>query len=70
MCKTHIFSGQHIRQFDRANRQKDEDLQQLEAKQYIPLSNQVPSDGDVTLIGASATTFPKEVYEPFWEALV
>lgn len=44
--------------------------QRLEAKQYIPLSNQHLQDGDITIIGACATSFPKEVYEPLWNALL
>ncbi|KAE8377280.1 Alpha/beta hydrolase family-domain-containing protein [Aspergillus bertholletiae] len=41
----------------------------LAVKQYIPKNNPQPSPGDVTLIGAHANSFPKEVYEPLWDDL-
>jgi len=68
--KTHVLAGQHIRHFERANRHENEDVQRLQVKQYIPLNNQQPKDDDVTIIGTCAVSFPKEVYEPMWEALI
>lgn len=44
---------------------KDKDLR-LSVKQYIPKDNPNPSKSDVTLIGAHANAFPKELYEPLW----
>ncbi|KAK4504903.1 hypothetical protein PRZ48_002866 [Zasmidium cellare] len=68
--KTHIFEAQHIRHYPGATRNGDSDIQRLEAKQYIPRTNQTPRDGDVTIIGLHATSFPKELYEPLWEDLL
>lgn len=62
----HIVRTQHTR--DRpagAERGRDNDLR-LHVKQYIPTSNPDPKPGDVSIIGAHANGFPKEVYEPFW----
>ena len=66
----HVFPCQHIRQYPGATRHREEDVQYLEAKQYIPLSNQQPREGDVTIIGTCAVSFPKEMYEPFWDELL
>ena len=68
--KTHVFRGQHIRHYPGATRRGDSDALYLEAKQYIPLDNPNPHDGDVTIIGTHATSFPKELYEPLWEDLL
>lgn len=45
---------------------KDNDLR-LSVKQYIPKNNPNPSTNDVTLIGAHANAFPRELYEPLWD---
>jgi hypothetical protein len=39
----------------------------LHVKQYVPKTNTSPKAGDVTIIGAQANAFPKEMYEPFWD---
>jgi len=65
----HTLRCQHTR--DRpagAERGRENDLK-LHVKQYIPHDISDPSPGDVTIIGAQANAFPKEVYEPFWEDL-
>lgn len=41
----------------------------LDVKQYIPKDNPDPQPNDVTLIGAHANAFPKEIYEPLWDDL-
>ncbi|KAK3112813.1 hypothetical protein LTR53_010524 [Teratosphaeriaceae sp. CCFEE 6253] len=41
----------------------------LRVKQYIPKTNTHPKSGDVTIIGAHANGFPKELYEPLWDDL-
>lgn len=38
-------------------------------KQYVPKENSNPKPGDVTIIGAHANGFPKELCEPFWDDL-
>lgn len=70
IIKTHVFEAQHIRHYPGATRNGDSDNQRLETKQYIPLANQKPKDGDVTIIGLHATSFPKELYEPLWDDLL
>jgi len=65
--KSHTIRTQHTR--DRpagAERGRDNDLR-LHVKQYTPKTNSSPKRGDVTLIGAHANGFPKELYEPFWD---
>ncbi|KAF4992835.1 hypothetical protein FGRMN_6887 [Fusarium graminum] len=47
----------------------DEDSPKLAVKQYIPHDNANPQPGDVTIIGAHANGFPKELYEPLWDEL-
>ena len=39
----------------------------LVVKQYVPLDNPNPQPGDITIVGAHACGFPKELYEPLWE---
>ncbi|KAI6890527.1 putative toxin biosynthesis protein [Hortaea werneckii] len=68
--KTHRFPGQHIRQYPGATRHDEEDVLELEAKQYIPLSNPHPKPGDVTILATHAVSFPKELYEPLWDDLL
>ncbi|TKA67520.1 hypothetical protein B0A55_10140 [Friedmanniomyces simplex] len=65
----HTVKCQHTR--DRpagAELGRDNDLR-LHVKQYIPKTNEHPKPGDVTLIGAHANGFPKELYEPLWDDL-
>ena len=63
----HVVRCQHTR--DRpagAERGRDSDLR-MHVKQYIPKTNPHAKRGDVTLIGAQANAFPKEMYEPLWD---
>ena len=65
----HTTRTQHTR--DRpagAERGRHNDLR-LHVNQYVPKDNPNPKVGDVTLIGAHANGFPKELYEPFWDDL-
>lgn len=66
----HRVPAQHIREFSQATANTQEDQLYLHAKQYIPLSNPNPQPGDVTILGAHANGFPKELYEPLWEDLL
>ena len=66
----HRCPAQHIREYSQATANSQEDVFCLEVKQYIPLSNPSPRPGDVTIIGAHANAFPKELYEPLWEDLL
>jgi pimeloyl-ACP methyl ester carboxylesterase len=66
----HKVPASHLREFPRATAVSEEDVLYLAVKQYIPLDNPHPLPGDVTLIGAHACGFNKELYEPTWEELV
>lgn len=66
----HIVPCQHIREYPRATADNQEDVLHLAVKQYIPLNNLTPKSGDVTIIGAHANGFPKELYEPLWDEIL
>ena len=66
----HKSACQHIREYPRATADTQEDVLYLSVKQYVPLSNPNPQPGDVTILGAHANAFPKELYEPLWEDLL
>ena len=57
--REHTIECQHIRQYARATADSQEDVLHLAVKQYIPLDNQNPKGGDITIIGACANGFPK-----------
>ncbi|KAF7895882.1 hypothetical protein EAF00_005897 [Botryotinia globosa] len=65
--KEHTLECQHIREYPRATSNTQEDVLRLAIKQYIPRDNPNPQPGDVTIIGAHANGYPKELYEPLWE---
>ncbi|KAJ4533517.1 hypothetical protein HRR77_008495 [Exophiala dermatitidis] len=65
----HTIPAQHIREWPRALAESQEDVLQLAVKQYIPKDNAHPRPGDVTIIGAHANGFPKELYEPLWDEI-
>ncbi|KAK2002319.1 alpha/beta-hydrolase [Colletotrichum falcatum] len=67
--KEHILDGSHIREFPRALARSQEDVLKLAVKEYIPKDNPNPKPGDVTIIGAHANGFPKELYEALWQEL-
>ncbi|KAL2063009.1 hypothetical protein VTL71DRAFT_6081 [Oculimacula yallundae] len=67
--KEHVLECQHIREYARATATSQEAVLHLSIKQYTPLDNLQPQRGDVTIIGAHANGFPKELYEPLWEDL-
>jgi hypothetical protein len=66
----HKIPAQHIREYSHATASSQEDQLFLHVKQYIPHSNPHPQPGDVTIIGAHANAFPKEIYEPLWDDLL
>ncbi|OIW25285.1 alpha/beta-hydrolase [Coniochaeta ligniaria NRRL 30616] len=68
--KEHTVEAQHIREYPKATAHSQEEVLHLAVKQYIPKSNPNPQPGDITVIGAHANGFPKELYEPLWEDLV
>ncbi|KAJ9630805.1 hypothetical protein H2203_001330 [Taxawa tesnikishii (nom. ined.)] len=63
----HTLPCAHIREFARATADTQEDVLHLAIKQYTPLDNPDPQPGDLTIIGAHANGFPKELYEPLWD---
>ncbi|KAI0152716.1 Alpha/beta hydrolase family-domain-containing protein [Xylariaceae sp. FL1272] len=67
--KTHEVECQHIREWPRATANAQEDTLHLHVKQYIPKDNPNPKPGDITIIGAHACGFSKELYEALWADL-
>ncbi|KAK1728666.1 hypothetical protein CaCOL14_000134 [Colletotrichum acutatum] len=67
--KEHVLDGSHIREFPRALSRSQDDVLKLAVKEYIPKDNPNPKPGDVTIIGAHANGFPKELYEALWQDL-
>ncbi|KAI1319661.1 Alpha/beta hydrolase family-domain-containing protein [Xylariaceae sp. FL0255] len=67
--KEHTVPGQHIREWPRATSRSQEDILQLHVKQYTPKDNPDPQPGDITILGAHANGFPKELYEALWADL-
>ncbi|KAI9151770.1 Abhydrolase domain-containing protein mpaH [Paramyrothecium foliicola] len=65
----HVIEASHIREYARATSNTQEEVLKLHVKQYVPKDNADPADGDVTIIGAQANGFPKELYEPLWDDL-
>ncbi|KAI1504660.1 putative toxin biosynthesis protein [Biscogniauxia marginata] len=67
--RKHTIPAQHVREFARATARSQEDVLRIHVKQYVPVDNPTPAPGDVTLIGAHANGFPKELYEALWADL-
>ncbi|TGJ88242.1 hypothetical protein E0Z10_g584 [Xylaria hypoxylon] len=67
--KEHVVPGQHIREWARGTANSQEDVLNLHVKQYTPKDNPSPQPGDVTILGAHANGFPKELYEALWQDL-
>ena len=57
--KEHTLECQHIREYARATAESQNAVLHLAIKQYIPLDNPHPKDGDITILGAHANGFPK-----------
>jgi hypothetical protein len=57
--KEHVLECQHVREYPRALAHSQNDVLHMAIKQYTPLDNLEPQDGDVTIIGAHANGFPK-----------
>lgn len=66
----HSVPCSYVRDFPGAVAGDDSDQLHLAVKQYIPRDNPHPKAGDVTIIGAHANGFPKELYEPMFEDLI
>jgi hypothetical protein len=55
----HKIEASHIRGFPRATSTHENEVLHLAIKQYTPLNNPNPQDGDITIIAAHANAFPK-----------
>ena len=55
----HKIEASHIRSFPRALSTHENDTLYLAVKQYTPLNNPTPQEGDITIIAAHANAFPK-----------
>lgn len=55
----HQLEGSHIRSFPRSTSTNQEEVLQIAIKQYTPLNNLNPKDGDITIVAAHANGFPK-----------
>lgn len=64
----HVINAQHVRESVRATATSDAKLK-LCIKQYTPLDNLDPQPGDVTIIGAHGTGFPKVNRSPVREII-
>ncbi|KAL1306776.1 hypothetical protein AAFC00_005437 [Neodothiora populina] len=65
----HVLPCSYIREYPLATAESSEDPLFLAIKQYTPKDNPHPRKGDLTIIGAHANGFPKELYEPLWDEL-
>ncbi|PHH69676.1 hypothetical protein CDD82_7613 [Ophiocordyceps australis] len=65
----HTIQASHIREYARATAQSQDEPLLLHVKQYVPKDNAQPTRGDLTIVGAHANGFPKELYEPLWDDL-
>ncbi|GKZ74257.1 hypothetical protein AnigIFM50267_011756 [Aspergillus niger] len=64
----HVMDAQFMREYPRATASQDTPLK-LCIKQYTPIDNPDPKNGDLTIVAAHGTGFAKELYEPLWEDL-
>ncbi|EMD01191.1 hypothetical protein BAUCODRAFT_144742 [Baudoinia panamericana UAMH 10762] len=64
----HTIPSAHIRGYPRATIDDQEEVLHLAVKQYTP-RHAFKCKHQVTVIGAHANGFPKELYEPLWDEL-
>ncbi|RFU78300.1 hypothetical protein TARUN_3922 [Trichoderma arundinaceum] len=65
--REHTIQASHIREYPRATANSQEEALLLHVKQYTPKHGGPPRKGDITVVGAHANGFPKELYEPLYE---
>ncbi|EQL04023.1 hypothetical protein OCS_00270 [Ophiocordyceps sinensis CO18] len=63
----HVIGASHMREYPCATANSQDEKLLLHVKQYVPRDNASPRRGDLTVIGAHANGFPKELYEPLWD---
>ncbi|WPH03762.1 Hypothetical protein R9X50_00664500 [Acrodontium crateriforme] len=68
--KEHTIRCQHMRERPAGAAPGRHNDLRLHVKQYTPLKSKNLKSTDVTIIGAHANGFPKEMYEPFWDDLL
>ncbi|KAK6596954.1 toxin biosynthesis protein [Botrytis cinerea] len=66
----HTIPCQHLREYPRSTRTRQEDVLQLAIKQYEPIHRNDLQDNAVTIIATHANGFVKEAYEPLWDELL
>ncbi|PNP42127.1 hypothetical protein TGAMA5MH_05808 [Trichoderma gamsii] len=66
----HTIQASHIREYPRATATSQDEALLLHVKQYAPKHGGPARKGDITIIGAHANGFPKELYEPLYEELL
>ncbi|KAH9809538.1 Alpha/beta hydrolase family [Teratosphaeria destructans] len=66
--REHKVPTAHIREYARATAEDQEDVLHLAVKQYSP-KEAFAASSEVTVVGAHANGFPKELYEPLWDEL-
>ncbi|OJJ65865.1 hypothetical protein ASPBRDRAFT_60214 [Aspergillus brasiliensis CBS 101740] len=65
----HTVPCQHIREYPAATARTQEDILHLAVKQYIPTINPTPLPGDLTIVIAPGTGYPKAFYQT-WDSRV
>ena len=65
----HTIPCQYVREYPGATLENQEDDLFLHIKQYTPFEQSHSQHEAVTIIGAHANGFPKELYEPLWDDL-
>lgn len=65
----HTIPCQYVREYPGATLDNQEDDLFLHVKQYTPLDQSYSEPDAITIIGAHANGFPKELYEPLWDDL-
>ncbi|KAK4694776.1 hypothetical protein P7C71_g2854, partial [Lecanoromycetidae sp. Uapishka_2] len=67
--REHIIPCSYIREYPGALLNNQEDTLRLHVKQYTPLDGSQHRPGAITIVGAHANAFPKELYEALWDDL-
>ena len=65
----HTIPCQYVREYPGATSENQDDDLFLHVKQYTPLDQSFNQHDAITIIGAHANGFPKELYEPLWDDL-
>lgn len=68
----HVVPAGHIREYARSTSTSQNDQLSLAVTQYKPRYSEPrePRPGDLTILAAHANAFPKELYEPMFDAFL